>query len=224
MSSKTKAKLSRKERQAQRQRAQRRQRTILSLVGVLFALGLVYVVWQQTAGSPSLSAAEVPDPVVGPATAPVKIEEFSDFGCPSCRAWHNAGIQAQIVAQFGDQVQFIWKDFPVITVQSPKAAEAAQCAGAQGKFWEYHDYVYEHFAGLDVSQLKQYATAVGLDRAAFDECLDNGVMKRKVDANLQEARRLRLRGAPSFVVNGQVLPAPPSYEQLAAIVQQALGQ
>jgi len=76
----------------------------------------------------------VDDPALGPTTAPVTIVEYGDFGCPSCRAWHRAGILKQIRAQYGEKVRFVWRDFPVITPQSPQAAVAAQCAYDQRRF------------------------------------------------------------------------------------------
>ena len=77
-----------------------------------------------------------------------------------------------MLAEYGDQVQFVWRDFPIITAQSPKAAEAGQCAFDQGKFWEYHDYLFERANSLSVSDLKAYAREVGLDGEQFDQCLD----------------------------------------------------
>ena len=78
-------------------------------------------------------------PALGPATAPVTIVEYADFGCPACWEWYKLGILNQLRAKYGDQIRFVWRDFPVITLLSPKAAEAGQCAHEQGKFWEFHD-------------------------------------------------------------------------------------
>ena len=88
------------------------------------------------------------NPTIGSDSAKVTITEYGDFGCTSCRAWHNAGLLKQVRAAYGDQVQFVWKDFPVITAQSPKAAEAGQCAFDQDKFWEYHDVLFAKLLGM----------------------------------------------------------------------------
>ena len=197
------------------------------LVGAGAALVLtmvIYFTWQETSLSNPPATISVADPAIGPESAPVEIVEYGDFGCPACRGWHNAGIREQILAAFGDQVRFVWKDFPVITPQSPHAAEAGQCAAAQGKFWEFHDLVYEQFAGLEPDALGGYAARVGLDLAAFAQCLEQNVMRAKVQANEQEARRLGLLGTPGFAINGRPLPAPPSFEQLATLIQQELAQ
>ncbi len=211
-----------RKRQLAKAKARQRRRLLYSVLGVAGLLLIVFVIWNANAGkAPALQ--DIPDPVVGPASAPVQILEFSDFGCPSCRAWHNASIQQAIEKRFGDQVQFVWKDFPIITAQSPLAAEAGQCANVQGAFWPYHDYIYENLGGLDRSSLSRYAQSVGLDIAAFDTCLDGHQTRDKVAENLRLARSYNLRGAPSFVVNGKVLPAPPDYNQLAAIIENELA-
>lgn len=216
----------RREQRLQQQRSQRNRRYALFGAAVVVGAVLLFMVLRSMGGA-ALAPEAVPDPVVGPDSAAVTVLEFSDFGCPSCRTWHNAGIQEAIVEKYGDQVQFVWKDFPVISAQSPLAAEAGQCAGAQDEFWAYHDYVYENSSGLGLGlsrdDLSRYAQAVGLDVAVFDACVDDGLMKAKVGANLQLAREYRLRGAPSFVVNGEVLPAPPSFAELDAIIQAALS-
>jgi protein-disulfide isomerase len=78
-------------------------------------------------------------PMLGPETAPVTIVEYGDFGCTTCLGWYKSGVLNQLRTRYGDQIRFVWRDFPVITLLSPKAAEAGQCAHEQGKFWEFHD-------------------------------------------------------------------------------------
>ena len=163
------------------------------------------------------------DPTIGPTSAKVVITEYGDFGCSSCRAWHDAGIMEQVIAAYGDQVQFVWKDFPVITAQSPKAAEAGQCAFDQGKFWEYHDYIYENVYALGADDLKSYAAQLGLNTEQFNACLDSGQNRAKVEQNLDEARSLGLPGTPSFLVNGKKLVGPPSLETLKSSIDEILA-
>lgn len=210
---------------AERQQAAKRRHRLLFAVGIAFVGVIAFMtVWPQVS-APTVATERLNDhPTLGAANAPVQIVEFADFGCPSCRAWHRAGILEQIMAQYGDRISFTWRDFAVITPQSPKAAEAGQCAHDQGKFWAYHDYLYEQAGGLSVSMLKEYAAAIGLDTDVFAACLDSGKYGRIVDAGIQEARRLGARGTPSFAVNGQLLAGPPSYEMLATIIESALTQ
>ena len=162
------------------------------------------------------------NPTLGTDSPQVTIVEYGDFGCQACQVWHEAGIRDRIMAEYGDRVQFVWKDFAVITAQSPKAAEAGQCAFDQGMFWEYHDVLYEHAPAISVSDLKNYARQIGLDTKQFNQCLDSGQYKDMIDQYRIEAGRLGLRGTPSFLVNGQRLAGPPMYETLKSILDEAL--
>ncbi|MBX3053905.1 MAG: DsbA family protein [Caldilineaceae bacterium] len=211
-------KMSGTQRRTAQQQEKRNRRLSGILIGVALAAVFVYILWQQTVGSPTLSAIDVPDPVLGAADAPIEIVEYGDFGCPACRGWHNAGILAQVEQAYGEKVRFVWKDFPVVTPYSPKAAEAGHCAASQGKFWEYHDYLYESTTNLRDGGLKAAAAALGLNQTEFDACLDSGQMAGKVQANDNAARRLGIRGTPGFTFNGQVLAGPPSFAQLAQMI------
>ena len=161
--------------------------------------------------------------VRGNPAAPVSIVEYGDFGCPACRAWHNAGVLEQLEATYGDQISFTFRHFPVITLQSPKAAEAAQCAAEQERFWEYHDYLYEVANGrLGDEDLKQSAEAVGLDGQAFGECLDSGKHQDYVANDFNAAREAGARGTPTFLINGQQVNPQP--EAMIAAVETVLAQ
>ncbi len=216
--------VARQEQREAKQQAKRKNTMIVAAVAVAFIALLAFVTWQSMGGGAGIDPATLADPSLGPADAKVTITEYADFGCSACRTWHNTRIREQILAAFPDQVRFVWKDFPVITPQSPQAAQAGQCAEAQGQFWAFHDYVYENFAGLERGALSTYATAVGLDVAAFDQCVDSGDMQRKVQAGDQEARRLGIRGTPGFAINGVALAAPPNYDQLVGFIQNELAK
>ena len=221
MAKKNKKKIS--NRRKRKQKKKNNNQAVLLLVGVLAIAALAFVFWPKAGSVKASSERIAQDPFLGQKVAKVTILEYSDFGCPSCRAWHNAGILDRIMENYGDEVKFVWKDFPVITPQSPKAAEAGQCALDQGKFWEYHDLIYTS-QGLGISSLKRFAQEVGLDTNKFDKCLDSGLHKSTVDKDLNEARGLRLRGTPSFIVNGTKLVGPPSYESLANIIENNLAK
>ncbi len=160
----------------------------------------------------------------GAADAPVRIVEFGDFGCPSCRAWHNSGIKDGLLVEYGDQISFTFRHFPVITRQSPQAAEAGQCASEQGQFWAYHDYIYEQtpIGALASDELKRYARAIGLDQSQFDDCLDSGTYRSYVSRDQQAALAAGARGTPSFFINGQPVGFP--YESMAASIEQAINE
>ena len=113
-----------------------------SLIGIILFAALF--VWRSADRNAGEAFAEsLPQNLDGVPNAPVQIVEYGDFGCHSCRGWHNSGTKEALKDQYGAQISFEFRHFPVITAQSPKAAEAGQCAAEQDKFWEYHDYIYE---------------------------------------------------------------------------------
>lgn len=222
--------MSRENRKSQKQvrqeklRAQKSKRQWIGY-GALALILVAVVVWNfsRPKAQPLDETRLASNPILGSDSAKVVITEYGDFGCTSCRAWHNAGIMEQVITAYGDQVQFVWKDFPVITAQSPKAAEAGQCAHDQGKFWEYHDTLYENARTLTADNLKSYAVQLGLDAEQFNTCLDSGQNIAKVNQNLDEARSLGLPGTPSFLVNGKKLVGPPSFETLKSTIDAILA-
>jgi protein-disulfide isomerase len=161
---------------------------------------------------------------LGSAQARVTIIEYGDFGCPTCKSWQRLKIIDQIFQKYGDQVRFIWRDFPVITAESPKAAEAAYCAYDQGQFWAYHDLLFEKAPALGIAALKGYARELGLDGAQFDECLDTGKRRADVEANFDDALNRHLLGTPSFFVNDRPIVGPASFNQLSALIDSELNK
>ena len=220
---KSKSSIHKRKVRQQKQRQKQLNRNLSIGIVVIVVLVLIVVSWPKPEAQPLSVERLDGNPALGASDAPVTIIEYGDFGCPSCRVWHQAGIRNQVLAEYGDQVQFVWRDFPIITAQSPKAAEAGQCAFDQGKFWEYHDHLFERAKSLSVSDLKAYAREVGLDGAQFDQCLDSGQNKAKVDQNLEQAYQLGFPGAPGFVVNEQKLPGPPMYATLKGIIDEILA-
>jgi protein-disulfide isomerase len=162
-------------------------------------------------------------PALGPQTAPVTIIEYADFGCPSCWYWYKLGILNQLRARYGDQIRFVWRDYPVITLLSPKAAEAGQCANEQGKFWEFHDTVYDHEGVIEASDLKSYATAIGLNMSQFNECVTSRRYRDRVNAEQHEAFSHGFNGAPFFLVNDQLVIGPQSLAFFADIIDSLLA-
>ena len=215
----------RTQRRQQRQKRQQRTRIyqIAGAVAIVAAIAAV-ALWPRPRAAPVDAARLALEPAIGPESAVVTIIEYADFGCPACRAWHDSGIRERVIANYGDRVRFEWRDFPVITPYSPKAAEAGQCALDQGQdqFWAFHDQAYA-FGDIRIPALKSYAQQVGLDTAEFNACLDSGRHRATVENDLNQARSSRLRGTPSFVINGRVLPGPPQYAQLASIIEAALA-
>ena len=211
----------RQEAQAQGKRLRRIR--LLGIVGIVVIAGAALIFWRNAGRVPAEEAAALAAPNrIGPADAAVQIVEFGDFGCPACRSWHNAGIKEQLLANFGEQISFEFRHFPVITAQSPQAAEAAQCAAEQGAFWQYHDFIYEQTRqnALSRPDLESYAAAIGLDEAAFESCLDSGRFKEFVQRDQRAAQSAGARGTPTFLINGE--QAFPSYESMSATIQEII--
>ena len=141
------------------------------------------------------------DPSRGPANAPVTIVEFTDFQCPACAAMHP--VIDEVLKTYGDKVRFVVRDFPLDSHEhARKAAEAANAANAQGKFFEYIALLYKRQNALDVPSLKKYATELGLDRAKFDVALDRGVYQAEVKRDIEEGEMYGVGVTPTIFING----------------------
>jgi protein-disulfide isomerase len=141
----------------------------------------------------------------GPQGAPVVIVEFSDFGCPYCKSV--VSTLKQLAAQYPDKIRWVFRDFPIANLhpQAPKAHEAARCAGAQGKFWEYHDLLFERSPRQSPADLAQYAKDLELDATRFQQCLESEAQQAAVDADIRDGERLGISGTPMFFINGRAL-------------------
>jgi protein-disulfide isomerase len=180
---------------------------ISAAVFVLVIIAALIVVWRFNFKS-SVGANPAPmdaSPALGPNNAPVTIIEYSDFGCPACVYWYKLGVLTQLQTKYGDQIGFVWRDYPVITLLSPRAAEARQCANEQGKFWEFHDAVYSHDGSIQPSELEVYAAGIGLNTSQFNECMGSRRYRDRVNAEMQEAFGYGYNGAPFFIVNNRVI-------------------
>jgi protein-disulfide isomerase len=162
------------------------------------------------------------DPVRGPADAPVEIIEFSDFQCPFCG--RVKPTLDRLRKQYEGRIKIVFRNFPLTSIhpQAYSAAEAAECARRQGKFWEYHDALFANQRALTPDDLKKHAADLGLDTAAFAACLDGGQAKARVDADLDAAQALGLTSTPAFFVNGRFLSGAQPYEAFDKIVLEEL--
>ncbi len=162
------------------------------------------------------------DPVKGSTRAPVEIVEFSDFQCPFCS--RVGPVLEQVSATFGDQVRFVFKDYPLPTHQQAfKAAEAAQCARMQGKFWEYHDTLFAHQSALAVDDLKQYAVQHDLDEETFNACLDSGEAAPLVQQDMAEGNSYGVSSTPAIFINGRLISGAQPFEIFDQIIREELA-
>jgi protein-disulfide isomerase len=156
---------------------------------------------QRPAGPVRASLGDVP--ALGRPDAPVTLVEFSDYQCPFCQRFFAATLPA-LKKDYIDtgKVRYVFRDFPLdqIHPQARKAAEAAHCAGEQGKYWEMHDVLFGNQQALQPPKLSEHARALGLDGARFDECLTSGKHAARVSQGLTDGQAAGVQGTPGFVV------------------------
>lgn len=162
-------------------------------------------------------------PAFGPENAKVTIVEFSDFQCPYCA--QASETVKRIREKYGDKVRFVFRQFPLSFHQNAhNAAEAALAAHAQGKFWPYHDRLFQHQSALDRKSLETYAQEVGLDVAAFKRGLDDGSFDGQIDADVALARDAKVDGTPTMFINQQRAPNPTEFDAVAPMIDAALAK
>jgi len=161
--------------------------------------------------------------VFGPENAKVTIVEFSDFQCPFCS--RAATAVSEIKKQYeGKDVRFIFRQFPLnFHKQAHLAAQASMAAAEQGKFWEFHDTLFENQRELERPKLEEYAKKVGLDLAKFKKALDDGAHKEAVDADYKLGEEVAVSGTPTMFVNGARVANPTDSKALATEIDKALA-
>jgi protein-disulfide isomerase len=161
-------------------------------------------------------------PAQGAPDAPITIVEFSDFECPFCR--RTQPVIDQIEANYGDQVQMVYRQFPLndIHPRAQKAAEASLCAEDQGQFWPMHDALFAEPIELEVASLKFKASDLGLDTEAFNACLDSGQYASEVAADLRDGMAAGVTGTPTIYINGRPVGGAQEYAVYAAIIDEEL--
>lgn len=160
-------------------------------------------------------------PLRGPENAPVTIVEFSDFQCSFCRR-----VQPTLAAlqeRYGDKIRWSFKDLPLVSIHpaAQKAAEAARCAGEQGKFWQYREALFQNTA-LSDDLHDRLSAKLKLDGQAFQTCLDSGKFKPLVDADAAEAQAFGIGGTPAFMINGILLSGAQPLDVFAAVIDREL--
>ncbi|MBI5655162.1 DsbA family protein [Candidatus Uhrbacteria bacterium] len=148
------------------------------------------------------------DPFVGPGESKAVVRVFSDFQCPACKTAEPAFKAA--TEKFGDRVKFVWNDFPLSSIHpnARAAAVAARCAEDQGKFWEYHDRLFqeqEAWSGLSAptASFVGYAGDLGLNKDSFTSCLVNQPGMHKIQADETEGNINKVQGTPTFFIGNR---------------------
>ncbi len=195
---------------------------LAAVVVIGVAIGLV--LWLRPA--PPKVVIPSANPFRGPAGAAIVMTEFSDFQCPSCRAVEPT--LKEVLAAYPTQVKLVYVNFPLPMHQfAEKAAVAALCANEQGKFWDYHDRLFEHqtdwTAGADVRPLFDgYAGELGLDHARFDACLASGRMLALLRADIARGTALKIEGTPTLYVNERRVAVGATTADMKVMIDEAL--
>jgi protein-disulfide isomerase len=172
--------------------------------------------------NPLLTPDQATEHILGPGAATVTVVEFGDFECPACRQAHPA-VQF-LLSHFGKRVRFAFRHFPLREVHphAELAAEAAEAAGAQGKFWPFFDLLFNHQNHLDDGHLRAYAAQLGLDMPRFENELRDSVYRQRVQAQIELGHRLNVRATPTFYVNGNFTDVSFGLKQLRDAIERAL--
>jgi protein-disulfide isomerase len=167
--------------------------------------------------SPVFSIATTDQPSLGNVSAPVTMVEFTDYQCPTCAL--TQPTLERLVREYGNKVRLVVRDFPLNQhTEAFKAAEAAEAAREQGKFWEYIGILMRNQSALGIAKLKDYATEINLDRSRFDAALDSGKFGERVQLDLAEGMKLGVNGTPTLFINGRRV-SDRSYEALKATIE-----
>src|SRR3989344_3221236 len=208
------------------------------LAGILIALAIVYTngprisdydntaqVQPQTGQVKADLKVRDGDHILGNPNAKIFVIEYSDFECPFCGRMFSETLP-QLKENFvkSGKIKFIYRHFPLRSIhQRPqKAAEASECASEQGKFWEYHDMIFEKQSSMGMESFKSWAKELGLNSNQFNSCLDSGKYSARVDVDYNEGVALGINGTPATFVNGKLISGAQPYEEFEKVIKEEL--
>ncbi len=204
------------------------------LAGVMVAGALLYsmrspiLVTPRAADFPDVLKIKKSDFVLGNPAAKVVLVEYGDFQCPFCGKFFKdaeSAVREKYIKS--GKVAFVWRDFAFLGEESFKAAEAARCAGDQGRFWEYHDYLFNNQKGENRGtfkdlNLKSFAKFLRLNEISFIACLDSGTHRKGVEVSVAEGKSVGVSGTPTTFVNGKAVSGAISSADISAIIEPLL--
>jgi protein-disulfide isomerase len=164
------------------------------------------------------------DWIRGNKNAKVTLVEFSDFQCPYCSQF-NPTVE-QVRKDYPDTVRIVFKHYPLASIHpmAQKAAEAAECAGAQNKFWEMHDKLFANQTSLSLENYKTWAKDLGLNQSKFNKCLDESTTAAKVAADQKYGDSVGVTGTPSSFVNGNIIQGAQGYDVVKSMIDTELAK
>ena len=164
-------------------------------------------------------------PFLGDENAPVTLIEFSDFQCPYCANWH-FDTKGQIEEQYikTGKVKLVYMHHPISShSQAEPAALASECAKEQGKFWEFHDLIFENQRAIGVANYKKWASDLGLNQQQFDDCYDRKKYLADVRDDLNKGRRAGVTGTPGFFMNGILIIGAQPFTTFQKVIEAELN-
>lgn len=163
--------------------------------------------------------------IIGSADAPITFYEFSDYQCPFCKKFTMESLPL-IKEKYIDtgKVRFVFKDFPLeIHGEARAGAVAARCAGVQGKYYAYHDVLFENSKDFSAVNFKLWAEELDLDVNEFLSCLDDPSQMAKVENDIMEAQLAGVKGTPSFLINGRLVRGAQPFAAFEMVIEEALN-
>lgn len=173
-------------------------------------------------------------PILGNKDAKVEVVEFSDFQCPFCKSLYDEAL-VQIKKDYVDtgKIKFSYRHYPLESIHpnAKKAAEASECANEQGKFWEFHDQLFENQADWEslssadaVNKFSEYAGTVGIDGATLAECVNSGRMAKQVEDDLADGTKAGVDGTPATFINGMMISGAAPYDDFKKEIEKQLAK
>lgn len=209
---------------------------------LIYAAGVGVIVWSnfynanrviatitKPAGDEVVDVPLEPDEkFIGDKNAPVTLVEFADYQCPFCGEFYK-DVFPKLKEKYIDtgKVKFYFQDFAFLGEESNFAAEAVRCAEAQGKYWEFHNYLYEHQDGenkgtFSMENLKKFGTTLGLTATDFNSCVDSRVNKALVESETYVGQRLKVQATPTVFINGKRVEGSAPFEYYAEMIEAEL--
>ena len=207
---------------------------ILSLIGAGTFILIIIAAFVIGGGSSSTTTKADPNILVradsdkiSTSSAKVTVVEFGDYQCPACGAAEPT--VERLLKDYKGKINFVFRNFAFIGQESTWAAEAAECAGDQGKFWEYHNFLYSHQAGenegaFTKDHLKSFAKALNLDSSKFDSCLDSDKYSGKVASDTNDGKTVGVNSTPTFFINGEMNTGVLSYDTFKSKINSLLSK
>ena len=164
-------------------------------------------------------------PYRGPGDAPVTLLEFTDYECPFC-AQHFRQTYPSLLSGYEGKLKYVIRNFPLSSIhpQAQRAAEAAECAEEQGRFWEYHDLLFQRSPALGMEHLTAYAADVELDTERFEDCLESGRKADVVAEDFEDGLSYGVSGTPTFFINGRRVGGTLSLDEFESYIDAALDE